>query len=317
MNKKNKKNNLHPNNPHRTLYDFQKLIKNTPNLEKFIKLNPRGEQTIDFSESEAVKLLNKALLKAHYGIEFWDIPEGFLCPPIPGRADYIHYIAELLDGEKRDVKVLDIGTGANLIYPILGTQTFGWSFVATDIDEISIKAAESLINLNKNLKGKIELKLQKDKDKIFTGVIGKDEYFDLTMCNPPFHSSLQEAMEANKRKINNLSKDKMEPKESKFNFGGQKAELWCNGGELLFLKKMAKDSVNFASKVGWFTTLVSKGENVKPMEKLLNKLGAKEIKIINMSQGQKISRVLVWSFATSEFVKVGELNGDYYIRTKF
>ena len=295
-NKEVKKGTLHPNNPHKGLYDFQKLVKDTPILESFVRLNPRGEQTIDFSDSKAVKTLNKALLKTYYKIDFWDIPDGFLCPPIPGRADYIHYIGDLLDKDKKDVKVLDIGTGANLIYPILGSQTFAWSFVASDIDPISIKAAQSIIDSNKNLKGKIELKLQPDKNSIFSGIINEGDYFNLTMCNPPFHSSLEEAMESNEKKVKNLSKNKEFIKEPSLNFGGQKAELWCNGGELLFLKKMAKDSVNFSNQVNWFTTLVSKGENIKPIEKLLNKLGAKEIKVINMSQGQKISRVLVWSF---------------------
>jgi 23S rRNA (adenine1618-N6)-methyltransferase len=35
------------------------------------------------------------LLISYYDIQKWDIPH-YLCPPIPGRADYIHYIADLL-----------------------------------------------------------------------------------------------------------------------------------------------------------------------------------------------------------------------------
>ena len=41
-------------------------------------------------------MLNRALLKADYGIDFWDIPPNYLCPPIPGRVDYIHHLADLL-----------------------------------------------------------------------------------------------------------------------------------------------------------------------------------------------------------------------------
>ena len=294
MKNTNKKGELHPNNPHKGKYDFEVLSKNIPQLKEYIRKNPRGEDTIDFSDNEAVILLNKALLKTFYNIDNWDIPKSFLVPPIPGRADYIHYIAELLE-KKDSVKVLDIGTGANCIYPIIGSQSYGWNFVASDIDSKSIENAQKIIDANKNLKDKIILKLQKNSDNIFEGIIDKTDRFDLTMCNPPFHSSLEAAIKANERKVSNLNKGNKEIKKG-FNFGGQKAELWCNGGELLFLKKMAKESVKFSSQVNWFTSLVSDKDNIKPLGKLLEKLGAKEVKVLEMSQGQKISRVLAWKF---------------------
>ena len=294
MKNTNKKGELHPNNPHKGKYDFEVLSKNIPQLKEYIRKNPRGEDTIDFSDNEAVILLNKALLKTFYNIDNWDIPKSFLVPPIPGRADYIHYIAELL-GKKDNVKVLDIGTGANCIYPIIGSQSYGWNFLASDIDSKSIENAQKIIDANKNLKDKIILKLQKNRDNIFEGIIDKTDRFDLTMCNPPFHSSLEAAIKANERKVSNLNKGNKEIKKG-FNFGGQKAELWCNGGELLFLKKMAKESVKFSSQVNWFTSLVSDKDNIKPLGKLLEKLGAKEVKVLEMSQGQKISRVLAWKF---------------------
>ena len=294
MKNTNKKGELHPNNPHKGKYDFEVLSKNIPQLKEYIRKNPRGEDTIDFSDNEAVILLNKALLKTFYNIDNWDIPKSFLVPPIPGRADYIHYIAELLE-KKDNVKVLDIGTGANCIYPIIGSQSYDWNFVASDIDSKSIENAQKIIDANKNLKDKIILKLQKNRDNIFEGIIDKTDRFDLTMCNPPFHSSLEAAIKANERKVSNLNKGNKEIKKG-FNFGGQKAELWCNGGELLFLKKMAKESVKFSSQVNWFTSLVSDKDNIKPLGKLLEKLGAKEVKVLEMSQGQKISRVLAWKF---------------------
>ena len=294
MKNTNKKGELHPNNPHKGKYDFGILGKNIPQLKEYIRKNPRGEDTIDFSDNEAVILLNKALLKTFYNIDNWDIPKSFLVPPIPGRADYIHYIAELLE-KKDNVKVLDIGTGANCIYPIIGSQSYGWNFLASDIDSKSIENAQKIIDANKNLKDKIILKLQKNRDNIFEGIIDKTDRFDLTMCNPPFHSSLEAAIKANERKVSNLNKGNKEIKKG-FNFGGQKAELWCNGGELLFLKKMAKESVKFSSQVNWFTSLVSDKDNIKPLIKLLEKLGTKEVKVLEMSQGQKISRVLAWKF---------------------
>ena len=292
-----KKGELHPKNPHKGRYNFKLLVKNLPELKKYLKKNPRGEETIDFSDNKGVILLNKALLKTYYDINNWDIPKGFLCPPIPGRADYIHYIAGLLKGKRKGVKVLDIGTGANCIYPIIGSQSYNWDFVASDIDPNSIENAKKIVDSNKVLKNKIILKLQKNKDNIFEGIIEKNDKFDLTMCNPPFHASLEDALKANKRKVSNLNKENKKVKKG-LNFGGQKAELWCPGGERLFLKKMAEESLRFSSQVTWFTSLVSNKDNIKPTQKLLDKLGAKDIKILEMSQGQKISRVLAWTFET-------------------
>ncbi|MGL5124911.1 MAG: 23S rRNA (adenine(1618)-N(6))-methyltransferase RlmF [Fusobacteriaceae bacterium] len=293
MKKTVKKFELHPNNPHKGKYNFKNLIHNLPELKAYIIKNPVGEDTIDFSFNEAVISLNKALIKTYYKIDNWNIPEGFLCPPIPGRADYIHYIADLLS-ENVNINVLDIGTGANCIYPIIGSQSYGWNYTASDIDPKSIENAEKIVNSNEKLKNKVRLKLQKDKNHIFTGIIDENDRFDLTMCNPPFHSSLEEALKANKRKVDNLNKGNKDIKKG-LNFGGQKAELWCTGGERLFLKKMAKESALFAHQVTWFTSLVSNNENVKPTIKILEKLGA-QCKVLEMSQGQKISRILAWTF---------------------
>lgn len=293
MKKEVKKGELHPNNPHKGRYDFKVLVDKLPELKSFIIKNPIGEETIDFSDNQAVVCLNKALLKTYYNIDNWDIPAGFLCPPIPGRADYIHYIAELLT-KKKNINVLDIGTGANCIYPIIGSQTFDWNYTASDIDPKSIENAQKIIDSNEKLKNKVKLKLQKDRNHIFVGVIEKNDKFDLTMCNPPFHSSLEDALKANQRKVNNLNKGNKNIQKG-LNFGGQKAELWCPGGERLFLKKMVKESANFASQVYYFTSLISNKENIKPTIKVLEKLGAK-CKVLEMSQGQKISRVLAWTF---------------------
>jgi len=111
---------LHPNNRHLgekgTAYDFAQLTKVNPSLKPFVQMSPRGNKTINFSDDVAVKTLNQSLLMAFYNIQFWDLPSNFLCPPVPGRADYIHYIADLIGDsqiQQKQVKGLDIGTGAN------------------------------------------------------------------------------------------------------------------------------------------------------------------------------------------------------------
>lgn len=136
-----RKSTLHPRSQHIGGYDFARLLEHVPELEVFTIRNPTGLTTIDFQNPEAVRMLNRALLKAYYNVEFWDIPANYLCPPIPGRADYIHHLADLLardNGQKipsgRKIKALDIGTGASLVYPLIGQSAYGWDFTGVDID---------------------------------------------------------------------------------------------------------------------------------------------------------------------------------------
>ncbi len=288
---------LHPRNVHQGRYDMAALVAAVPELEYFLQANPRGEQTIDFSDNNAVVCLNKALLKHHYGVEQWSIPAGFLCPPIPGRADYIHYLADLLtESAKSSVnatpRVLDIGTGANLIYPIIGSSVYGWQFTATDVDSAAIRNAHAIISANPALQS-INILMQRNSEKLFGGMIRADDYFDLTLCNPPFFASQKEAEAQARRKWRNLKGDKASVKR---NFGGQGNELWCEGGELAFIKRMIHESVEFSAQVGWFSSLVSAHDHLPALKQLLRKLGATDIKTMPMAQGQKISRFIAWRF---------------------
>jgi len=296
------KNALHKKNAHRNGYDFTALVKAHMALKAFIINNPHNQQsTIDFSNAEAVKALNAALLKSHYQITQWDFPQGYLCPPIPGRVDYIHYLNDLLStskiDQKHNVTVLDIGTGATCIYPILGSRVYNWNFVATDIDPLSIKAAKVNIAANKNIDKHIRCKLQNNSSDIFHGIIEANEYYHLTMCNPPFHKSLADASIGTTRKWKNLNKNTRIEKKNSLNFGGQKAELWCQGGELAFIQKMIKESVHYQNQVYWFTCLVSKKDHLSKIKLYLKKAQAKQIKVINMAQGQKTSRFIAWRFS--------------------
>ena len=135
------KTKLHPRNQHADGYDFVRLVANSPELGAVTTINPAGQTTINFQDVDAIRMLNRALLKTHYNIDFWDIPAHFLCPPIPGRVDYIHYLADLLADSNnqqiprgRHIKALDIGTGASLVYPLTGQSEYGWHFTGVDID---------------------------------------------------------------------------------------------------------------------------------------------------------------------------------------
>jgi 23S rRNA (adenine1618-N6)-methyltransferase len=296
---KQEKSVLHPRNKHRERYDFKKLIETLPALKPFVSQNEYKDYSIDFFNPNAVKALNKALLLRYYDLKEWKIPKGFLFAPVPGRVDYIHYLADLLaennEGEipkGNSIKCIDIGVGANCIYPILGHQEYGWSFVGVDIEQASINSAENILKANPTIKEAIELRLQLNSKDIFRGAIKEEEKFTLSICNPPFHASEEAAASATKRKLRNLKSKGADT----LNFGGQHNELWCEGGEIAFLKNMIRQSKHHADNVTWFTSLVSKKENVRPLKVLLKKLGATSVKAISMGQGTKTSRILAWSF---------------------
>ena len=284
---------MHKENKHAESYHFDALIQAHKPLASFVFTSAYDHKTLDFSDSEAVFHLNKAILKTYYDITDWHIPKSYLCPPIPGRADYIHHIKDLISAHLTDkvTKGLDVGVGANCIYSILGAQIYKWNMVGCDISADSVKAAKYNVGLTVALDKHIEIRHQANHAHIFEGIIKKGEHFDFTMCNPPFHSSEAEAVKGTTRKLKNLNIDGP----TTLNFGGRAHELWCNGGEALFIKRMIKQSVAFSSQVGWFTTLVSKKEHLPKIYKQLDKLKAKH-KTILMAQGNKQSRFVAWTF---------------------
>jgi 23S rRNA (adenine1618-N6)-methyltransferase len=306
---------MHKRNLHKDGYDFDTLVFTQPTLAKFVVINPNGRKTIDFANPNSIKELNGALLKHYYGITHWNIPHGYLCPPIPGRADYIHAIADLLAENPRHnkatkIKGLDIGTGANLIYPIIGSQSYGWQFVATDIDKTAVKSAKIIQSSNGVLRNVVKIRHQANPKKIFDSVIKSTDLFDFCMCNPPFHVSKEAALLGSVKKNENLKrnqskrhamlKQKLAPTKpigkNPLNFEGQNNELWCDGGEVGFIQRMITESIDYQKQIKWFTTLVSKKESLKIIYKKLNEINVTELKTINMTQGSKSSRFIAWRF---------------------
>lgn len=294
------KTNLHPRNAHRRPYNFKALVKSSPELADFVVINRYGNPSVNFADPHAVKALNRSLLLHFYNLKYWDIPDNYLCPPIPGRADYLHYVADLLRAYNdndiplgKSVSVIDIGTGANLVYPIIGSKTYGWSFVGSEIDPLALAAANKIIKANPVLAEHVEVRLQKSTYNIFKDVTRPGEQFDLSICNPPFHASAHEADEATLRKLEKMGRGQEAPVK---NFGGQSAELWTPGGEEAFINRMIKESIALKNDIFWFTTLVSKRETLPGVTASLKTAGAFDMKVVGMSQGQKISRIVAWTF---------------------
>ena len=295
---------LHPRNRHAGGYDFPRLVAACPDLEPFVRPAPHGGLSVDFADPAAVKSLNRALLAEAYSIRGWDIPNGYLCPPIPGRADYLHHLADLLAASNGGaiprgpaLRVLDVGVGANAIYPLVGHREYGWSFVGSDIDGAALAAAARILAANPGLPEAIHLRQQPDRQGVFASVMAPWESFDLTLCNPPFHGSLREVREAAQTKWRKLGRGATG---TVLNFGGQGAELWCPGGEAGFILRMIEESVALRDRVLWFTTLVSSSATLPAVHRALRQAGAGDIRTMPMAQGQKQSRFVAWSFLAPE-----------------
>ncbi len=306
---------FHPRNRHQGRYDFPQLLAAYPALQAFVRPNAYADVSIDFADPQAVRALNAALLAQHYGIHDWQIPPQYLCPPIPSRADYVHHLADLLAAGNKGsiptgstVRLLDIGTGANCIYPLIAQREYGWQVVGSDIDADAIAAAQKILDANEIAPDQIELRLQRDRNVIFKGVVQSSERFHLSLCNPPFHATMAEAQAGTRRKVGNLGK--AGPSKSKdkgtglgkapLNFGGQANELVCAGGEEGFILRMIEESARIPQQCLWFTSLVSKAATLPALSRALHRVGVAQSQVIKMKHGQKESRVLAWSFLDAQ-----------------
>lgn len=294
---------FHPRNRHQGRYDFARLIAAHPPLQAFVRANAYADQSIDFADPQAVRALNAALLALHYGIKKWQIPPQYLCPPIPSRADYVHHLADLLAADTKGnipkdsaVRLLDIGTGANCIYPLIAQREYGWQVVGSDIDGGALASAQAILDANAIPAAQIELRMQSERNAIFKGVVKNGERFHLSLCNPPFHASMAEAQAGTRRKVSNLGKTAPRKGAASLNFGGQANELVCPGGEEGFILRMIEESARIPQQCLWFTSLVSKAATLPALSRALQRVGVVQSQLIKMKHGQKESRVLAWSF---------------------
>jgi len=330
MNGRSPKEGLHPRNRFREGYDFEALVACCPALATFVGPNAHGNTSIDYADPEAVKALNQALLGHAYQLHDWDIQSGTLCPPIPGRSEHLHHLADLLAGDTESAEVprgpstavLDIGTGASCIYPLIGAREYGWRFVGSEVDAAACRWATDLVAAHPEVSGLIGIRRQPAAAQCFEGVVETGERFALSMCNPPFYASAEEAAEGNRRKRRNLSgkgsgrggsggkggkaarrerRDSgrdgdREGASADRNFGGRAGELWCPGGELGFVQRMITQSAERPALCGWFTSLVSKAAHLPRLTRALQAVEAADVRVLEMAHGQKQSRILAWTF---------------------
>lgn len=153
---------IHPRNKYADqVPDFTALSSAFPDLAQHVKHSAQGTANIDFRSPAACKALTKALLKHDFNIT-WDVPDKHLVPPIANRSNYIHWLEDLLQlsppSGSETITGMDIGCGANCIYPLLGAALNGWQFVGTDITDIACEWARKNVNANPHLEHLIEIR---------------------------------------------------------------------------------------------------------------------------------------------------------------
>ncbi|MEO7918859.1 MAG: RlmF-related methyltransferase, partial [Thermoanaerobaculia bacterium] len=175
---------------------------------------------------------------------------------------------------------------------VIGHRTFGWTFVGSDTDATALAAARAIVQAN-GLGKAIELRAQKA-PAILDGLLRKGESFALSVCNPPFHHSPGEAQAGSRRKWTNLGY--VQRGKPALNFGGHGGELWCEGGEVAFVRRMIDESAAIPASCVWFTTLVSRSSSLPSILSALKQVPVRDHRVIPMAQGQKQSRIVAWTF---------------------
>ena len=312
---------------------MERLVASYPRLGPHVAPGPTGRPTVDWADPAAVRALNTALLVADYGVnpDYADIlPPGALVPPVPGRADYVHHVADALrhslsedgggDGGGGGTAVprgpavvgLDIGTGASCIYPTLATAAYGWRMIASEIEPAAVASARDIVRSNGH-ENRIEVRRQPNAANIFDGVLRAEDRLDFAMCNPPFYPSREAFRAENARKLRGLAKkkkgaqapgEKGEGAIASNNFGGTDAELWCEGGEVAFVGRIIAESRRHADRCLWFSSLVSRRDNLTKIERSFpgdaggrgRGRGVRTVRRVPMGAGQKSATILMWSF---------------------
>jgi len=269
--------------------DFLILIKEYPELKKYLIMKNRDEDiekcedfSFDWSNNNLSLLMTKCILNYYFNIKYYDIPNNFLIPPVPSRLNYINVIQSLLIlfkvSDKNEIIGVDIGTGANIIYPILGNEVYKWKFICSEINDEAFKNGEKIINKNK-LENRIKLIKQKCGCNIFLGVLNREKKYTFTMCNPPYYDYQDEI------KIEDKKRD------CEYNFD----EIYYKNGEIGFFERYFEESIYFSKNVFLFSFLIGKKSNA---EKIYDKI-KDNIKICDMKRiknGNNIRYIIYWSF---------------------
>lgn len=267
--------------------DYSALAGKYPELSPFIHEGASGRTSLDFSSWDATRALNRVLLQEYYHIRDWEVPHPHLIPPVANRANYLHWIDDLLHLSSPPgalVRGLDIGCGANFIYCLLGASIFGYHMVGVDVTDAALESALANCSRQDHLEHLLEVRRSRVEGPSSKGIISgalKDdqEVFHFTMCNPPFFDKMTEA-----------------GRNPWTECGGTASEMVYPGGEMAFVMAMVEDSSALRGRVHWYTTMVGKKETLKKVRGSLHRLGVTALRTTELAQGRTSRWAVAWSF---------------------
>ncbi|KAF7668865.1 hypothetical protein LDENG_00282890 [Lucifuga dentata] len=279
---------MHPRNRYKDKPpDFAYLASKYPDFQQHVHTSLAGRPVVNFKQPEAVRSLTCTLLKEDFGLTI-QIPLERLIPTVPLRLNYIHWVEDLIDGQGKPRRGIDIGTGASCIYPLLGATMNGWYFLATEVDDICFDYATKNVEQN-NLSDLIKVVKVPQKTLLMDAL--KEEtaiVYDFCMCNPPFFANQLEAKGVN-------SRNSRRPPPSSVNTGGV-TEIMAEGGELEFVKRIIHDSLQLKKRLRWYSCMLGKKCSLAPLKEELRKQGVPKVTHTEFCQGRTMRWALAWSF---------------------
>lgn len=326
---------IHPRNKYsENPPDFGLLASLYPTFQPYVFYSRDGRPRIDWKDYNATRELTRVLLLHDHGLNWW-IPDCQLCPTVPNRSNYIHWIEDLLSSniivdnraDSAVVRGFDIGTGANCIYPLLGSSLLGWRFVGSDVTEVALEWAEKNVKNNPHISGLIEIRKVDNSEEVVREQlqIGDIRDCESNICNldgtsigtsvscpaelrsgvkmsyegPPILVGVVKDEEkfdfcmCNPPFFETMEEAGLNPKTA---CGGTSEEMVCPGGEQAFVTRIIDDSVKLKQTFRWYTSMVGKKSNLKILISKLRAVGITIVKTTEFVQGQTCRWGLAWSF---------------------
>ena len=278
--------------------DFLRLASQYPVLKPHLVVRPEAGRgparktpraTYNFKSWEACRDLAAVLFEHDFGVRSWTVPKPHLVPPLANRLNYLCYVHDLLESDGRDmngsttgsgrIRILDVGCGANLVYPLLAASYFGWASVGCDVNEAALRHAARLRDANPDIAPLMVLRHAAG----LHVLEDEEEAFDAIVCNPPFFDrDAGETAGGNPRT----------------EYGGTEAELWCAGGEEAFVVGMIRESTLYRGRHVWFSSMCGKKKTLKDAKAELARLDEAvegvTYRIHTLQQGSTTRWVIAW-----------------------
>ncbi|KAL6526000.1 hypothetical protein OROHE_015524 [Orobanche hederae] len=315
---------IHPRNKYAdNTPDFGLLGSLYPSFQPYVFYSRDGRPKIDWTDFSATRELTRVLLLHDHGLNWW-IPDGQLCPTVPNRSNYIHWIEDLLASDiipathADGIKGFDIGTGANCIYPLLGASILGLKFVGSDITDIAIEWANKNVRSNPHISSLIEIRkvgsiedITCQAEELQTGqkYLGEGS-FDSSSANanlggkkrynvsPVLFGVVKDGESfdfcmCNPPFFETMDEAGLNPKTS---CGGTPEEMVCFGGEHAFITRIIEDSAKLRQTFRWYTSMVGRKYNLNILVSGIWNVGATVVKTTEFVQGRTSRWGLAWSF---------------------